>query len=122
MTGQLAGKVAVVTGGGSGFGEAIAKIYAREGAKVVVADLNGDAAARVAGEIGASASAIRADVTARGDVEAMIGAATEGFGGLDILVNNAGYTHRNQPMLEVMLGSAVDTLLRSSEVPLLICR
>ena len=101
MSGRLAGKVAIVTGAGSGFGEGIAKLYAGEGASVIVADVNGDAASRVAGEIGASAHAVTADVGKRADAEAMCRAAGERFGGLDILVNNAGYTHRNGSLMEV---------------------
>lgn len=101
MADRLKGKVAVITGAGSGFGEGIAKRFAEEGARVVVADLNGEAAARVAGEIGASAVAVTADVTVRADVDRMVKAASEGFGRLDILINNAGYSHRNKSLLEV---------------------
>ena len=101
MADRLKGKVAVITGAGSGFGEGIAKRFAEEGARVVVADLNGAAAARVAGEIGASAVAVTADVTVRADVDRMVKAASEGFGRLDILINNAGYSHRNKSLLEV---------------------
>ena len=101
MSGRLEDKVAVVTGAASGFGEGIAKRFAEEGAKVLVADLNGDGAAKVASEIGAAAVSVTADVTKGPDVKAMISAAVDRFGGLDILVNNAGYTHRNMPMTEV---------------------
>lgn len=101
MADRLKGKVAVITGAGSGFGEGMAKLFANEGAKVIVADLNGDAAARVASEIGDAAVAVTADVTVRADVEAMVKAATGHFGRLDILVNNAGYSHRNGSMLGV---------------------
>ncbi|WP_029058457.1 SDR family oxidoreductase [Stappia stellulata] len=101
MGGRLAGKVAIVTGAGSGFGEGIAKLYAGEGASVIVADVNGETAARVAGEIGASAHAVTADVGRRADVEAMCRAAQERFGGLDVLVNNAGCTHCNGSLMEV---------------------
>lgn len=101
MADRLKGKVAVITGAGSGFGEGMAKRFAEEGAQVVVADLNGEAAARVAREIGANAVAVTADVTVRADVDAMVRAATEGFGRLDILINNAGYSHRNKPLLDV---------------------
>lgn len=101
MAGRLEGKVAVITGAASGFGEGMAKRFAEEGAKIVVADMNGEGAERVAGEIGATAVAVTADVTRQPDVKAMVAAAVEGFGGLDILINNAGYTHRNMPMTDV---------------------
>ncbi len=101
---RLQGKVAIVTGGGSGFGEGIAKLFAAEGGRVVVADINGAAAERVAGEIdgaGGAAVGLRADVTAKGDVDTMMRAALDSYGRLDILVNNAGVSHRNKPMTEV---------------------
>lgn len=98
---RLQNKVAIVTGAASGFGRGIAEAYVREGARVVVADLNGEGAAEVAAALGDGAFSIQADVTKRSDVEAMIAAAEERFGGLDILVNNAGATHRNKPALEV---------------------
>src|SRR5579862_6584149 len=98
---RLAGKIAVVTGAGGGFGEGIAKLFAREGARVVVADLDAAAASRVAGEIGAAALPVHGDVSRGPDVHAMVDAAEQKFGGLDIVVNNAGTTHRNRPMLEV---------------------
>lgn len=98
---QLEGKVALVTGAGSGFGEGIAKLYAREGAKVVVADINEDAARRVAGEIGQAALAVTGDVSKRDDVQNMVDSGVQAFGSLDIVVNNAAITHKNQPMLDV---------------------
>lgn len=98
---QMQNKVTVVTGAASGFGAEIARTFAREGARVVIADLNEDGARAVADEIGGNAVAVRADVSQRADVSAMIATAIERFGGLDTLVNNAGYTHLNQPMLEV---------------------
>ncbi|MEJ8571116.1 SDR family oxidoreductase [Microbaculum marinum] len=101
MAGRLEGKVAVITGAASGFGEGIARRFAEEGAKVVVADLNGERAAQVATDIGARAKAIEVDVTDRSDVKSMIAAATDDLGGLDILVNNAGFTHRNRPLTDV---------------------
>lgn len=100
MAGRLEGKVAVVTGAGSGFGEGIARRFAEEGASVVVADINGEAAERVAADIGPAARAVRADVTVMADVQGMC-AAAQAFGGLDVLVNNAGYTHRNGSMLDI---------------------
>lgn len=98
---RLEGKVAIITGAASGFGEGMAKRFAEEGAKVVVADLNEKDAGRVADEIGGSAIAIRTDVSRKADVEAMVKLATDTFGRLDVMVNNAGFTHRNGPMLEV---------------------
>jgi 3-oxoacyl-[acyl-carrier protein] reductase len=101
---RLQGKVAIVTGAGSGFGEAIAKRYAEEGATVVVNDIVRESAERVAGEIragGGRASAIVADVSRDADVSRLVQAALSAHGRLDIIVNNAGATHRNRPMLEV---------------------
>lgn len=99
--GQLEGKVALVTGAGSGFGEGIATVYAREGARVVISDINADALSRVAGDIGERAVPVHGDVSRREDVQRMVDAALERFGALDIVVNNAAITHRNQPMLDV---------------------
>lgn len=98
---RLAGKVAIVTGAASGFGRGIAEAFVREGAKVVIADIDDDKAAAVAQEIEEHAVAVRADVTRKADVAAMVATAAEVFGGLDILVNNAGATHRNQSLMTV---------------------
>jgi len=98
---RLKDKVAIVTGAASGFGAEIARSYAREGANVVIADLNEAGALAVAQEIGSAALAIRCDVTRRGDIDAVLDATVQNFGGVDIVVNNAGYTHRNQPLLDV---------------------
>jgi 3-oxoacyl-[acyl-carrier protein] reductase len=98
---QLQNKVAIVTGAGSGFGAAIARLYAQEGAKVVIADINQAAAERVAGEIGPAALALPADVSRRADIERVVQQTLDAFGGLDIVVNNAATTHKNQPMLDV---------------------
>jgi 3-oxoacyl-[acyl-carrier protein] reductase len=88
--GRLAGKVAVVTGAASGFGAGIARQFIVEGAKVVVADLNGEGAEAVARELGAAARGVRTDVSVDTDVAALAGAAVDFGGRVDILVNNAG--------------------------------
>ncbi|MYJ71010.1 MAG: glucose 1-dehydrogenase [Rhodospirillaceae bacterium] len=96
---QLKDKVAVVTGAASGFGEAIARRYAEEGANVVCADLNDQLGKKVADEIGGAY--VHADVADRDDVKAMVRTAVDRYGRLDTMVNNAGITHVNRPMLEV---------------------
>ncbi len=96
---RLQGKATIVTGAASGFGEGIARRYAAEGAKVIVADMNLDGARRVAAEIGGIAAG--GDVSREADVQALVDLAVAEFGGLDIVVNNAGTTHRNKPILEV---------------------
>ncbi len=98
---KLEGKVAIVTGAASGFGRAIAELYAREGAKVCVSDINGEGARAVAGGLGEAAIHVPADVAKREDVANMVAETVKAFGGVDIMVNNAGYTHTNQPMLDV---------------------
>jgi 3-oxoacyl-[acyl-carrier protein] reductase len=99
--GQLAGKVAIITGAGSGFGTGMAEAYVREGAKVIVADINVEAGERVAKSLGAHAKAVATDVANGASVQAMVQACVESFGVPDIVINNAGTTHRNQPMLQV---------------------
>ena len=98
---RLKGKVAIVTGAASGFGEGMAKRFAEEGAKVIVADLNAKGAERVAAEIGEAAIPVTTDVSIRAEVDEMVYAAKNAFGRIDIMVNNAGYTHRNGDMLDV---------------------
>jgi 3-oxoacyl-[acyl-carrier protein] reductase len=96
---RLHGKIAIVTGGGGGFGEGIARLFAAEGAHVIVADVDLVAAERVASEIGGVA--ILGDVSKGPDVQAMVALAVAHFDGLDIVVNNAGTTHTNGPILDV---------------------
>jgi 3-oxoacyl-[acyl-carrier protein] reductase len=93
---RLQGKRAIVTGGGSGFGEGIVTKFRAEGAQVLVADRDEAAARRVADATGAQW--VRADVSRGDDVKAMIDAAIARFGGLDVLVNNAGIGHLPQPL------------------------
>ena len=101
---RLHEKVAIVTGAGSGFGAAIARRYADEGASVVVNDVDPRGAEEVARRIGAGggrAAVAVGDVSKDADVASLVRSALEAFGRLDIVVNNAGTTHRNQPMLDV---------------------
>ena len=97
---RLKDKVAIVTGAGSGFGEGIARTFADEGAKVLVADIDEKKGRSVARDI-AGARFCKVDVSEGKQVKAMVKAATDAFGGLDILVNNAGIAQRRMPMLEV---------------------
>jgi 3-oxoacyl-[acyl-carrier protein] reductase len=98
---RLAGKIAIVTGGGSGFGEGIARKFVAEGAVAIIADRDAAAAARVAEALGSQARAILVDVSIDADVAAMVEAAYGAFGRLDILVNNAGIGHTPQPLENV---------------------
>ena len=98
---RLENKVAVITGAASGFGEGMAKRFAEEGAKVVVADLNAKGAERVAGEIGKRAIWTQTDVSQKSEFDEMVDATMKAFGRIDIMVNNAGYTHRNGDLTRV---------------------
>ena len=97
--GRLDGKVAVVTGAGSGIGRAMAMRFAQEGARVVCADVSGDED-RTVTEIGAAAVGARVDVSVAADVERMVATAEARFGRLDVLCNNAGFGGPILPLVE----------------------
>src|SRR5688572_29149529 len=101
---RLNNKIAIVTGGGQGFGEGIARRFADEGCKVIVNDLKPEGGEKVAKDIaakGGQAKFVQGDVSRLADWERMVKLTLDAFGGLDIVVNNAGTTHRNQPLLDV---------------------
>jgi 3-oxoacyl-[acyl-carrier protein] reductase len=98
---QLEGKIAIVTGAATGFGEAMARLFVAEGARVVIADLDAKKGEAVAGELGASAAFVRCDVADGAEVRALVNACVTRFGTPDIVVNNAGITHLNRPMLDI---------------------
>ncbi len=93
---RLTGKTAIVTGGASGFGEGIVRKFAAEGARVMVADINGKGAQAIASDMGGTACQV--DVADGVSVQAMADAAINAFGHVDILINNAGITHLPAPM------------------------
>ncbi len=98
------GRSIVVTGAGSGFGEAVSRRFASEGGKVVLADINMPNAEAVAAEIvaaGGTAIAVATDVSAAADVRNMIDVAQQQHGGVDVLVNNAGFSHMSGPVWEL---------------------
>ena len=106
MTGKLEDKVAVITGAASGIGRATALLFAREGARVVVADWDESGGSRIAEEIaeaGGEAVAVRTDVSQAEDVRSLINAAVEGYGRLDVLFNNAGVEGELAPTADCSL-------------------
>ena len=98
---RLEGKIAIVTGGASGFGRGIAERFAAEGARVAILDLDIGAATRIATELAGEALAVRCDVSDFRAVREAVSHVVSRFGGLDLVVNNAGTSHPNRPMLEV---------------------
>ncbi len=114
---RLKDKVAIVTGGGQGIGKVTALTFAREGAKVAVADINMTAAQAVADEIGAAdgqAKAIFLDVSRAESVEAAVRTVHETYGRIDVLVNNAGITRdaRMQKMTEEQFDAVINVNLK----------
>ncbi|KAL8335851.1 hypothetical protein RB598_009848 [Gaeumannomyces tritici] len=99
MSPRLQGKVAIVTGGASGFGKGIAAKFVQEGAKVIIADLSAESGRAAADELGCAFAA--GDVTKAADWEALLKQAVDAFGGLDVVVNNAGATYVNKPTEDV---------------------
>jgi NAD(P)-dependent dehydrogenase (short-subunit alcohol dehydrogenase family) len=90
MTDELAGKVAIVTGGASGLGEGLARRFAAEGAKVLIADVDRDGGAALAADIGANALFVETDVSDIDQVSGLVTTAVDHFGGLHVMANNAG--------------------------------
>jgi NAD(P)-dependent dehydrogenase (short-subunit alcohol dehydrogenase family) len=88
---RLAGKVALVTGGASGIGEATVRLFVAEGAAVAIADLQDERGERVAAELGSRSTYVHADVSREADVQAAVAVTVERFGRLDCIFNNAGY-------------------------------
>jgi NAD(P)-dependent dehydrogenase (short-subunit alcohol dehydrogenase family) len=99
MTARLEGKVAVVTGGASGIGRAMADAFLREGAKVIIGDISGNEES-VAAELGENACGFRIDVTQSESVKALLDHAVATFGSLDILCNNAGLDGAQTPLAD----------------------
>lgn len=98
---RLQGKTAIVTGGASGFGAGIVQKFIAEGANVMIADINGEAATALAKDLGIAATALKTDVSLSTDVEVLAQATLSAFGAIDILINNAGVTHKPMPMEDI---------------------
>lgn len=97
MTGELEGKVAVVTGGASGLGEGMVRRFSAEGAKVLIGDIDAEAGARLAAELGDTARFLECDVADVDQVSGLVSTAVEQFGGLNVMVNNAGVSTKMWP-------------------------
>jgi len=95
---KLSNKIAIVTGGASGFGAGIVRKFAAEGATVVIADLNGKLAAELSGEVGNNTISHEVDVSEGASVKELVENTVSKFGAVDILVNNAGIGHVPQPL------------------------
>lgn len=97
MSQALSGKVAVVTGGANGIGQATAELFVKEGAKVVIADVNVEGGETLAAQLGAAAMFKRTDVSSMEEIQALVDLAVDSFGGLDIMFNNAGISGATYP-------------------------
>jgi len=100
MTGRLEGKVAVVTGGASGIGDATVRLFVEEGASVVIADVQEDLGHELAVELGGNTRFLRTDVSQEADVAASVDLAVSSFGRLDIMYNNAGVLGAIGPIVD----------------------
>lgn len=111
---MLNGRTAVITGGAQGIGLAIARVFADNGAKIVIGDLDENKAKSAAETLKTDALGLRCDVTSSSDVAQLLAAATEAFGGLDIMVNNAGITRdaTMRKMTEAQFDEVIDVHLR----------
>jgi NAD(P)-dependent dehydrogenase (short-subunit alcohol dehydrogenase family) len=107
---RLAGKVALVTGGGSGIGEATVRLFVAEGASVVIADIQDERGSRVAEELGARAAYLHADVSREADVQAAVAETVRRFGRLDCIFNNAGYGGVGGRIAEVPVAGFDETM------------
>jgi NAD(P)-dependent dehydrogenase (short-subunit alcohol dehydrogenase family) len=105
--GRLDGKVAIITGGASGMGEATARLFVREGARVVIGDIQVDRARAVAGALGDACVAIPVDVTSGEDVQSLVRTAVSTFGRLDVVYNNAGGGPRPESRAQSGVGGAI---------------
>ncbi len=117
MSGRLEGKVAVITGGASGIGEATVRRFVVEGASVVIADLQEEAGRALQSELGASTRFIRCNVTSEADVAAAVDLAVSEFGRLDIMFNNAGIVGAIGPIADTTADSwnfTIDVLLNGA--------
>lgn len=113
MAGRLEGKVAIITGAARGQGEAEARLFASEGARVVLTDVLGDEVAETAASLGDAAVGLGHDVTDESGWAAVVATAVDRFGRLDVLVNNAA-VHRRRPLLE----ESVDDMRRLMDINL----
>jgi NAD(P)-dependent dehydrogenase (short-subunit alcohol dehydrogenase family) len=107
---RLAGKIALVTGGGSGIGEATVRLFVAEGASVVIADIQDERGSRVAEELGARARYLHADVSREADVHAAVAETVQRFGRLDCMFNNAGYGGVGGRIAEVPVAGFDETM------------
>jgi len=119
---RLSGKSAIVTGGASGFGAGIVRRFVAEGARVVIADINGDAATAMADELGSDALGMKVDVTNADDVAMMVDTTIQSMGGIDILVNNAGIAGPTGPIEDCEPAAWRRTLAVNLDAAYLCCR